>query len=92
MTQNVIRELQLFFSSQPSRFYISHKSRLLYAKGHTMSVGKVEDKALRLLAAFKNTGKPVARIVVEGRKIEIVLSKQQSLDEFDEIDMRHGET
>lgn len=57
-----------------------------------MSGSKVEDKALRVLAAFERAGKPVSRVTIEGRKIEIVLAKGRDPDEFDEIDMRYGKT
>ena len=42
-----------------------------------MSGSKVEEKALRLLTAFENAGKSVSRVAIEGRKIEIVLSKER---------------
>jgi hypothetical protein len=48
------------------------------------------DKALKLLNAFEKAGKPVARIVVDGRRIEIELVRAETRDEFDRIDMRHG--
>ena len=57
-----------------------------------MSSNRVEQRALRLLTTFENAGKSVSRITIEGRKIEIVLTKEQDVDEFDRIDMRHGET
>ena len=57
-----------------------------------MSGSKVEDKALRLLKAFENAGKSVTRVAIEGRRIEIVLSKAQDGDEFEDIDMRYGKT
>ena len=57
-----------------------------------MSANRVELRALRLLTAFENAGKSISRVTVEGRKIEIVLAKEQDVDEFDRIDMRHGET
>ncbi|WP_292025457.1 hypothetical protein [Maritimibacter sp. UBA3975] len=54
---------------------------------------KIEEKALSLLRAFEGSGRPVSSIVIDGRKIEVVL--RQSLherDEFEGIDMRHGKT
>ena len=57
-----------------------------------MSVAKVEQRALRLLTTFEKAGKTVSRVTIEGRKIEIVLSKEQVVDEYERIDMRHGET
>lgn len=58
-----------------------------------MAAGTIEQKALSLLQAFENAGKPVSRVVVEGRKIEVVLQVVQvEEDEFERIDMRHGKT
>ncbi len=57
-----------------------------------MSTKQLEQKALSLLSAFEKAGKSVSRITLEGRKIEIVLSKREDTDEFDRIDMRHGKT
>ena len=57
-----------------------------------MAAANIEKKALGLLKAFENAGKSVARITVEGRKIELVLSQEGERDEFDGIDMRHGKT
>lgn len=57
-----------------------------------MATGTLEQKALSLLKALENAGKPVSSIAVEGRRIEIVLSSGDRLDEFDRIDMRHGKT
>jgi hypothetical protein len=45
-----------------------------------------------LLKAFESAGKSVSRVVIDGKKIEIVLSKEQDGDDFDRIDMRHGKT
>ncbi|MEX5563241.1 hypothetical protein SM764_07450 [Pseudophaeobacter sp. 1A16562] len=52
----------------------------------------IEQKAIGLLNAFERAGKAVARISVEGRKIEIILSKPTPKDEYERIDMRHGKT
>lgn len=57
-----------------------------------MRSNKVEHRALRVLNAFESAGKSVSRITIEGRKIEIILSMDQSDDEFDGIDMRHDQT
>lgn len=52
----------------------------------------IEQKALGLLKAFERAGREVSRVTVDGRKIELVLSKEQeNHDEFAAIDMRHGE-
>jgi len=57
-----------------------------------MTATAIEIKALGLLKAFEQAGKSVSRVTVEGRKIEIVLSKPKEKDEFDRIDMRHDKT
>ena len=57
-----------------------------------MSATNIEQKALGLLNAFENAGKTVSRVTVDGRKIEIVLSRGKVEDEFDRIDMRHDKT
>ncbi|MBW4974951.1 hypothetical protein KZZ08_15065 [Roseovarius mucosus] len=41
-----------------------------------MAPNKLEQSALSLLAAFENAGKSVSRVIVEGKKIEIVLSTE----------------
>ena len=56
-----------------------------------MSSWNVEQTALRLLKTFENAGQPVSRIVVVGKRIELVLSEKVDADEFDRIDMRHGQ-
>lgn len=63
----------------------------------TVGVGKVrttklEQRALSLLNIFEKAGKTVSRVSIEGRRIELVLSKEDSRDEFDRIDMRHDKT
>ncbi len=57
-----------------------------------MAAVSLEKKALGLLNALESAGKSVSRIAVEGRRIELVLSTGESVDEFDGIDMRHGKT
>ena len=57
-----------------------------------MATRKDEEKALRLLSLFENAGKSVSRVAIEGRKIELVLSKSEDEDEFEGINMRHGKT
>lgn len=58
-----------------------------------MATTKIEQKALSLMQTFEHAGKSVSRVVVEGRKIEVVLATgQRDRDEFDRIDMRHGKT
>lgn len=57
-----------------------------------MKGGSVEKKALSLLTTFESAGKPVSRIVIEGRRIEIELASVNEADDFDRIDMRHGKT
>lgn len=57
-----------------------------------MAGSSIEQKALGLLSAFERAGKTVARVSVDGRKIELVLSPTKGEDEFERIDMRHGKT
>ncbi|SPF77001.1 hypothetical protein ALP8811_02020 [Aliiroseovarius pelagivivens] len=57
-----------------------------------MTATPIEKKALGLLNTFERAGKTVSRVTIEGRKIEIVLSKPKERDEFARIDMRHGKT
>ena len=52
----------------------------------------IEQKAIGLLNAFENAGKPVTRVLIEGRKIELVLSIESTPDEFERLNMRHGKT
>lgn len=56
-----------------------------------MAGSSIEQKALGLLNAFERAGKSVARVTVEGRKIELVLSQVREADEFERIDMRHDQ-
>lgn len=57
-----------------------------------MARTSLEQKALGLLKALENAGKTVNRIVVDGRKIEVVLASNENADDFDRINMRHGKT
>ena len=57
-----------------------------------MATSKLEQSALSLLAAFESAGKSVSRVIVEGKRIELVLSTEHDADDFDRIDMRHGKT
>ena len=57
-----------------------------------MASGGTEQRALQLLKALETAGKTVSSIVIEGRRIEVVLSSGQAIDEFERIDMRHGKT
>lgn len=54
-----------------------------------MSRTKIETKALDLVDAFERAGKSVGRVTIEGRRIELVLSRPKEGDEFEGIDMRH---
>ena len=60
--------------------------------GFEMAATTIEKKALGLLNTFEQAGKTVSRVTIEGRKIELVLSKSKETDEFDGIDMRHDKT
>ena len=55
-----------------------------------MSLGTIEKKALSLLSALERAGKSVSSVAVEGRRIEILLSTGEAVDEFDKLEMRHG--
>ena len=55
-----------------------------------MAQAKIEDKALRLLAAFEGAGKSVGRVTIDGKKIELVLVEQGQVDEFKRVDMTYG--
>lgn len=52
----------------------------------------VYTKALDLLLAFERAGKPVSSVIVDGHKVELVLTQPVTQDEFDRIDMRHDKT
>lgn len=57
-----------------------------------MATTKLEQSALSLLSAFESAGKSVSRVIVEGKRIELVLSTEHDDDDFDKIDMRHDKT
>lgn len=57
-----------------------------------MPASSIEERALRLLKAFEHAGRPVSRVTIEGRKIELVLATEQAVDEYAGIDMRHDKT
>lgn len=57
-----------------------------------MARTSIEEKALRLLNSFERAGRTVGRVTIEGRKIELVLTTEQRVDEFERIDMRHDKT
>ncbi len=51
---------------------------------------KIEDRALRVLAAFERAGKSVGRVTIDGKRIELVLIDPGQVDEFERIDMTRG--
>lgn len=55
-----------------------------------MATPDLERKALNMLKLLEGSGRPVARIVIEGRKMEFEFVAGEAKDEFDAIDMRHG--
>jgi len=57
-----------------------------------MSGSNIEQRALSLVNAFEKSGRTVASITIDGKKIELVLAIEQSIDEFDKIGMRHDKT
>jgi predicted metalloenzyme YecM len=60
--------------------------------GKNMAGSSIEQKAIGLLQAFEKAGKSVSRVMIDGRKIELVLEQSKAIDEFDRIDMRHDKT
>ncbi len=64
----------------------------MHSEEMTMTARTIEQKALSLLKTLEASGKAVSSISVEGRRIELVLSSGERVDEFDRIDMRHGKT
>jgi hypothetical protein len=60
--------------------------------GKQMAGSSIEQKAIGLLRAFESAGKPVSRVMIDGRKIELVLEQSKVIDEFEGIDMRHDKT
>ena len=59
---------------------------------YEMSALEIERRALSLLNAFEKSGRPVSRVTIEGKKIELVLSVGTTGDEFERIDMRYDKT
>jgi len=57
-----------------------------------MAGSSIEQKAIGLLQAFEKAGKSVSRVMIDGKKIELVLEQSKAIDEFDRIDMRHDKT
>ena len=57
-----------------------------------MSGSNIEQRALSLVNAFEKSGRTVASITIDGKKIELVLSIGQPIDEFDKIGMRQDKT
>jgi hypothetical protein len=57
-----------------------------------VALNKLEQQALSLMAAFEKAGKTVSRVTVDGRRIEIDLATDDVRDEFDRINMHHGQT
>ncbi len=57
-----------------------------------MPQGKIDQRALSLITSFEKAGRSISRVTIEGRRIELELSKEQDSDEFDRIDMRHDKT
>ena len=51
----------------------------------------LERKALNMLKMLEGTGRTVSRVVIEGKRMEFELTADETADEFDGIDMRHGQ-
>lgn len=52
-----------------------------------MARAKIEDRALRYLAAFERAGRQVGCVTIEGKKIELILIELGEVDEFERVDM-----
>ncbi len=61
-------------------------------EGLEMAKSNIEQKALSLLAALESAGKSVSSVTLDGRRIEVEFSNDESSDQFDGIDMRHDKT
>ncbi len=57
-----------------------------------MSGNTTERRALAMLKTFEQAGKRVVSVSVDGRKIEVKFLEEKNTDEFDGLDMRHGQT
>lgn len=57
-----------------------------------MSGASIEQKALKVIAAFEKAGRSIRCVTLDGRKIELELSPTSDADEFERIDMRHDKT
>lgn len=53
---------------------------------------KVEVRALEMLKAFEDAGKPVGSVLIEGQKIQLVFTRSNDVDDFDRVDMRYDKT
>lgn len=67
-------------------------AQTIRGKGLEMTARTPEQRAISMLDAFERAGKSVCRVIVDGRRIELELSKADDDDEFERIDMRHGKT
>ena len=66
---------------------------MIGTQGYTAMARKtIEEKALNLLHTFERAGRPVGRVTVDGKKIEIVFTAPNSPDEFERLNMRHDKT
>jgi hypothetical protein len=65
---------------------------LIAAREFEMAASTIEQRALSLFNTFEKSGRTVSRVTIEGRKIELVLSNEQVVDEFEGIDMRYDKT
>ena len=46
------------------------------------------DKALELAQRFRNAGFPVAKVVIDGKRVEVILKDSEEADPFDQVDLR----
>lgn len=52
---------------------------------------KTPERALQVYDTFVKNGVPVKRVIIDGRRIEVEILDEKDQDEFDGIDMAHGQ-
>ena len=48
------------------------------------------DRALELAQRFRKAGFPVAKVVIEGKRVEVILKDAEEADPFDLVDVRRS--
>ena len=46
------------------------------------------DRALALAERFRQAGFPVAKVVIDGKRVEVILKDAAEVDAFDMVDLR----